>query len=155
MTLKFFIYKMDLNKLEILHSLKNLEPKTIRIFPNVNTIMKFIEAKEEEPHLTEYQLCKKIGTSVSTLTRIRKDLGISSFYRYDVPLKKQKEVFEEEWKDPKEQKYNPPSKKISSKKSRNKNVLGKGKIDNNSQNTINEERETPSGYVSEILNKVF
>ena len=146
---------MDLNKLEIIKSLKDFDGKSMRLFPKVNTVMKFIEAKEEEPHLTEYQLCKKIGTSVSTLTRIRKDLGISSFYRYDVPLKKKtvKHELEEESQAVKKEQH--PSKKISSKKSKNKNVIGKGKIDNNSQNTINEERETPSGYVSEILNKVF
>ena len=120
---------MDLNKLEILNSLKNLDTKTIRLLPKVNTIMKFIEAKEEKPNLTEYQLCKKIGTSVSTFNRIRKDLGISSFYRYDVPLKKRKEVFEEERKDPKEQKTSTssaPHKKSTGATKKTKNVLGKG-----------------------------
>ena len=50
---------MDLNKIEILNSLKDFDAKSMRLLPKVNTVMKFIEAKDEEPYLAEFQLCKK------------------------------------------------------------------------------------------------
>src|SRR5271154_7300410 len=68
--------------------------KTVTLDPNeilrrgkLNLMLKYQNAKEENPTLTQDQLCHLIGTTRSTLNRSRQDLKMNSFYRYSIPLK--------------------------------------------------------------------
>jgi hypothetical protein len=42
--------------------------------------------------MKQNDLCKMMGTSKSVLQRTRKDLGMSSLYRHDVPIKSSKPI---------------------------------------------------------------
>jgi len=63
-------------------------------FENYNTILQasvvsiFTKLKIDNPKLTQGQICQMMKISPSTLTRIRKDLDMSSPYRHRIPQKK-------------------------------------------------------------------
>ena len=71
--------------------------KTINLLPNLSKIkdaykvlehIKFMKVKNERPDLNQKQICESLNRSVSTIQRVRKDLAITSPYKYDIPLKK-------------------------------------------------------------------
>jgi DNA-directed RNA polymerase specialized sigma subunit len=75
----------------LLNSIKytsSIEPDDIRKNLKMKTVLRFVQAKEENPNLTKDQICKKIGISDSSLKRTMKDLNMKSFYRHDVPVNK-------------------------------------------------------------------
>lgn len=70
-------------------NMRNFDYNDIKRYAMGDQYMRFYKAKIEYPHLNQQELCKKINISSSTLNRIRRDLDISSPYRYNVPLHKQ------------------------------------------------------------------
>jgi AraC-like DNA-binding protein len=50
----------------------------------------FNALREANPHLKSKELAEQMGTSPSTLQRIRKDLNMKSPYRYDIATPKRK-----------------------------------------------------------------
>jgi transcriptional regulator with XRE-family HTH domain len=70
----------------------NEDSSTLKKVTQMNTMVQFVTLKSENPNLTQTQLAKKMGVSKSTLYRTQKDLGMPSFYRYDVPMKTKKAV---------------------------------------------------------------
>ena len=66
---------------------KNLTPDLFSKSEKYRTLLRFSEARRLNPHASQSQLCKSIGTSPSTMERIRKDLNVTSPYRYSVPVK--------------------------------------------------------------------
>lgn len=85
---------MNYNKIEkdidILTKLDeiSIDPKKLNQIYKLNLHNKFLLMKSEKPNLTQHQICKALGTSESTMKRIRKDLDIQSPYRFNIPLKK-------------------------------------------------------------------
>ena len=77
---------------------KNLTPELFTKSEKYRTLLRFSEARRQNPSATQSQICKSIGTSTSTIERIRTDLHISSPYRYSVSVKsdlqKEKEKLE-------------------------------------------------------------
>ena len=57
-------------------------------YPKINNVLRFLQAKRENPNLTKRQICKSINLSESTLRRNQIDLNIKSFYRHQIPSKK-------------------------------------------------------------------
>src|SRR5882724_13584557 len=57
-------------------------------YPKINNVLRFLQAKRENPNLTKRQICKSINLSESTLRRNQIDLNIKSFYRHQIPEKK-------------------------------------------------------------------
>lgn len=53
----------------------------------VRTILQFNEVAGNKRHATQKQICDEVGVSVATINRTRKELGVSSPYRYSVPTK--------------------------------------------------------------------
>ncbi len=59
-------------------------------------IVQFLIQKDLQPNLTAHQLAKQVNSSLSTINRIRTDLNLKSFFRYDTPTKKTKILKPEE-----------------------------------------------------------
>ena len=91
--------EMDANLLN-----KNFKLRQAAIF---NTL------REANPQITSKDLARQMGTSTTTLQRIRKDLNMASPYRYDISKSKKKKV---------PQIVSTPRK--TSKKRRGKNEIG-------------------------------
>src|SRR5438477_9212516 len=64
-----------------------MDPNDIIKHSRLLQMMKFQQAKEDNPHLNQEQLCSLIGTSKSKVYRNQMDLNMDSFYRHKVPLK--------------------------------------------------------------------
>src|SRR5438093_8568239 len=58
-----------------------LDLNDVERYYKVNKYVKFMEAKHNNPSLKQKRICERIGTSDSTIKRIRKDLNITSPYR--------------------------------------------------------------------------
>ena len=71
--------QIDINKLDDSDFMGKLE--------KIRTLIRFNEAKRQKGKMSQSSICKTIGTSVSTLERIRYDLGVSSPYRYEKSIK--------------------------------------------------------------------
>jgi len=71
-----------------LQKLSLMNPDHLSENIKLNTIVKFAEIKEKNPTWNKKQICQSLGISPSTLTRISNDLGVPSFYRYRVPLRR-------------------------------------------------------------------
>src|SRR5438477_11536186 len=67
-----------------------MDPNDIIKHSKLLHMMKFQQAKEDNPHLNQKQLCYLIGTSKSKVSRNQMDLNMDSFYRYKVPVKHRK-----------------------------------------------------------------
>ena len=78
---------MELENLSNIKHLTDFDPNGLNKLYKLNIANKFMNAKAANPGLTQDQLCKMIGTSSSTMKRVRTDLNLTSPYRYDVPLK--------------------------------------------------------------------
>ena len=78
---------MELENLSNIKHLTDFDPNGLNKLYKLNLANKFINAKAANPGLTQDQLCKMIGTSSSTMKRVRTDLNLNSPYRYDIPLK--------------------------------------------------------------------
>jgi hypothetical protein len=78
--------------LEKIDSVANMDPNSIKKVFQLNQMLEFATLKSQNPRMKQADLCKQMGTSKSVLQRTRKDLGMSSLYRHDVPLKTKKPV---------------------------------------------------------------
>ena len=89
---------MELENLSNIKHLIDFDPNGLNRLYKLNIANKFMNVKAANPSLTQDQLCKMIGTSSSTMKRIRTDLNLTSPYRYDVPLKHKQKKKETEIK---------------------------------------------------------
>jgi len=83
-------YNIDerLSKLERRKNLEDIKPENVAKVHKMMLLEDFLEQKEIYPEIKAAGLAKSIGTSLSTINRTRKDLGVKSFYRYDIPVNK-------------------------------------------------------------------
>lgn len=77
---------------------KNLTPELFAKSEKYRTLLRFSEARRQNPRATQRQICKSIGTSSSSIERIRTDLNISSPYRYSVSTKSDLQKEKEKYK---------------------------------------------------------
>ena len=56
----------------------------------VENVAVYMQIKKDNPDLKNAEICSAMNMSASTMRRIRKDLAVSSPYRYDIPTKKSK-----------------------------------------------------------------
>src|SRR3977135_1315564 len=63
------------------------DPNDILVHSKLQLMLKYQQAKEDNPKLNQEQLCGLIGTSKSKVYRNRIDLNMDSFHRYKVPVK--------------------------------------------------------------------
>ena len=71
---------LDISKLE------DMNPDSIRKMYKLKTVLDYLDAKDKNKKLTQKSLCDSLGISRSTLFRTRRDLGMSSLNRYEVPV---------------------------------------------------------------------
>ena len=64
-----------------------IDPNDILKHSKMLLMLKYQQAKEENPKLTQDQLCSLIRTSKSTLYRSRTDIKMDSPHRYSIPMK--------------------------------------------------------------------
>ena len=64
-----------------------IDPNDILKHSKMLLMLKYQQAKEENPKLTQDQLCSLIGTSKSTIYRSRTDIKMDSPHRYSIPMK--------------------------------------------------------------------
>src|SRR3981189_1874804 len=64
-----------------------IDPNDILKHSKMLLMLKYQQAKEENPKLTQDQLCSLIGTSKSTIYRSRADIKMDSPHRYSIPMK--------------------------------------------------------------------
>ena len=74
--------------LDSIQDRSNLSVESLVRDYKLRTIAGFLHNKRDRPDLNIKQLAKLTHTSVSSLSRIRKDLGVQSFYKYNVPRNK-------------------------------------------------------------------
>ena len=60
----------------------------------VENVAVYMQIKKDNPDLKNAEICSAMNMSASTMRRIRKDLAVSSPYRYDIPTKKSKPKIE-------------------------------------------------------------
>ena len=77
-----------LSRLERIKSLENVKPENITKVHKMMLLENFLEQKEMHPNVKAAGIAKSIGSSLSTINRTRKDLGVKSFYQYDIPVNK-------------------------------------------------------------------
>ena len=65
----------------------DMDPNDIIKHSKLLMMLKYQQAKEENPNLNQEQICGLIGTSKSKVYRNRIDLNMDSFHRYKVPVK--------------------------------------------------------------------
>src|SRR5436190_13734755 len=65
----------------------DMDPNDIIKHGKLLQMLKYQQAKEENPNLNQQQICGLIGTSKSKVYRNRVDLNMDSFHRYKVPVK--------------------------------------------------------------------
>src|SRR3977135_3891129 len=65
----------------------DMDPNDIIKHSKLLQMLKYQQAKDENPNLNQQQLCGLIGTSKSKVYRNRIDLNMDSFHRYKVPVK--------------------------------------------------------------------
>src|SRR5271156_373515 len=68
----------------------DMDPNDIIKHSKLLQMLKYQQAKEENPNLNQHQICGLIGTSKSKVYRNRIDLNMDSFHRYKVPVKHRK-----------------------------------------------------------------
>src|SRR3977135_26261 len=64
-----------------------IDPNDILKHSKMLLMLKYQQAKEANPKLTQDQLCSLIGTSKSTIYRSRTDIKMDSPHRYSIPMK--------------------------------------------------------------------
>ena len=111
-----------------------MDPNDIIKHSKLLQMMKFQQAKEDNPHLNQEQLCGLIGTSKSKVYRNQMDLNMDSFYRHKVPLKHrrkpkydsdQSETEETQEQAQEQAQENKPSRSKSSSKTSSKKLTSK------------------------------
>lgn len=70
-----------------LQQLQNFDKNSLDEFNKTMLYANFIDVKSKNPKLTKDQIAKSIGSSASTISRVMKDLEVTSPYRYKIPLK--------------------------------------------------------------------
>ena len=73
---------------ESINKFASMDPNNIGRMLKLEKIRQFMELKHENPSFTQEQLCGMMNISSSAMKRIRNDVGCSSIYKYNVPLKK-------------------------------------------------------------------
>ena len=76
----------SVNDIKSVNLLGSVPPETLKKANQVNLVLKYMQAKDDNPKLKSKEICSLIGTSQSTFGRILKDLSIPSFYRYKIPV---------------------------------------------------------------------
>src|SRR5829696_4888448 len=56
----------------------------------VENVAVYMQIKKDNPELKNNDICAAMGISASTMRRTRKDLAVTSPYRYDIPTRKTK-----------------------------------------------------------------
>src|SRR6266853_3883272 len=74
----------------------HLNPNDILKYNKTQLMLNYVQAKEENPQLTQPQLCALIGTSKSVIQRTRTDIQMDSPHRYTVPLKQKQKKKDEQ-----------------------------------------------------------
>lgn len=93
---------MSSERLRLIKQTAGITPDDVVKYEKLGVVNRFLDEKQTNSGLTKRQLCAKAGISESQLDRSMKDLGMTSFYRYKVPVKKtiKKEVASKEKKRP-------------------------------------------------------
>lgn len=145
---------MELQNLMNVQALVDFDPNGINKLYKLNLANKFMNVKAENPSLNQDQICKMLGTSSSTMKRIRTDLKLNSPYRYDIPLKhnKKKNTAPEE----KSRETEKPKEKVKPKKKEKKEEIGLGKEEVNENpvklRTTNQEGEfDPNKLIQSLI----
>jgi hypothetical protein len=73
-----------------------LDPNLLNKHFKLEQVARFNELRLANPRLKQNEIAHLMGTSDSTLKRIRKDLGLGSAYRYDIPVFTSKKKINEE-----------------------------------------------------------
>jgi len=71
-----------------LKELENFDTNLITKFKRISIASKFADLKEQYPNMKQNELCKSIGTSSSSMQRIRKDLNMNSPFKYEICVKR-------------------------------------------------------------------
>jgi len=74
--------------LEAIALSSDMDSNTINRNYKLRQVAIFNALREANPHLTAKELASQMGTSASTLQRIRKDINMKSPYRYDKIIQK-------------------------------------------------------------------
>ena len=77
-----------LSRMERIDTYSNLDPNKIMNSYKMELIDRYLQEKTMHPELHSKALCKTLKISSSTINRTRRDLGLKSFYQYDIPLNK-------------------------------------------------------------------
>ena len=77
-------------RLSMINDIKDLSIEDIKKLHKFKLMESVFDEKEKNRKLTLPQIAGKLGTSVSSISRTRKDLGLNSLFKYDVPLKNSK-----------------------------------------------------------------
>ena len=116
-----------------------IDPNAFSKVYKLQIIKDFTAIREKNKKLNQEQICKLLGTSVSTIIRIRKDLNIPSPFRYTVPInrksrtKKKIDLKDVEKSNPIEINVKEPQARSKSSNRRVKNVLTKTKSKKNEE----------------------
>ena len=77
---------------------RNLTPTLLSKANKYQKLLQFNEAWNQNTRASQKQICDEIGVSVSTMNRLRKDLGVTSPYRYTVSTKSEAQKEKEKYK---------------------------------------------------------
>src|SRR5271169_2020843 len=66
----------------------NVDPEAFKKQAQLEKLALFYQIQKEYPTLKNNEICQHLHTSATTMRRVRKELGASSPYRYDIPTKK-------------------------------------------------------------------
>ena len=78
---------MDIYSIDNIMKASSFDPNEITKFSKIRQQINFQKIKDENPKLTQDQICKMMGTTSSTLNRNRHDINMNSPYIHPVPLK--------------------------------------------------------------------
>ena len=69
-----------------LNQIAEIDGNSIQRASKLEKIAIYEELKSEHPDWHNDQICAAMQSSISTMSRIRRDLGVKSSWRYDIPL---------------------------------------------------------------------
>src|SRR3977135_182886 len=105
----------------------DMDPNDIIKHSKLLQMLKYQQAKEDNPNLNQQQICGLIGTSKSKVYRNRIDLNMDSFHRYKVPVKHRSKP------KPKSDDQDPNSDRESQKSLTKSSMKSRSKSKNNSR----------------------
>src|SRR3981189_3036645 len=68
----------------------DMDPNDILVHSKLQLMLKYQQAKDDNPKLNQHQICGFFGTSKSKIYRNRIYFNMDSFHRYRVPVKHKK-----------------------------------------------------------------